>query len=92
MATDEPTNLIRVKTTYTFDEAIEYMKQKDKQPTKISEQPIRWVNVKTVKRSCDRVHFTKCIMIGQMRIWSRSAVAANVMRIYKIRQTMNFKL
>jgi|688.fasta_scaffold554628_4 hypothetical protein len=49
MAGDEPTNLIRVNTTYTFDEAIEYKKQKDKQPTKIGEPPIRLINVKTGK-------------------------------------------
>ena len=43
---DEPKDL---KTTYTFDEAIEYMKMKDKQPTKIGEPPVRWINVKTGK-------------------------------------------
>lgn len=48
MAGDEPQDLIRVKATYTFNEAIEYMKMKDKQPTKIGET-IRWINVKTGK-------------------------------------------
>ena len=49
MAGDEPKDLIRAKTTYTFDEAIEYMKMKNKQPTKIGEPPIRWINVRTGK-------------------------------------------
>ncbi len=49
MSGNEPTDLIRVKTTYTFDEAIEYMKQKDKQSTKIDEPPVSWVDVKTGK-------------------------------------------
>ena len=48
MAGDEPKDLIRVKTTYTFNEAIEYMRMKDKQPTKIGETT-RWINVKTGK-------------------------------------------
>ena len=34
MIDNEPKYLIRVKTAYTFDEAIEYMKMKDKQPKK----------------------------------------------------------
>ena len=34
------------KKTYTFNEAIEYMKERDKYPTK---RPISWVNVKTGK-------------------------------------------
>ena len=48
MAGDEPKDLTRVKTTYTFNEAVEYMKMKDKQPTKTGETT-RWVNVKTGK-------------------------------------------
>ena len=31
------TDRVRVKTTYTFNEAIEYLKMRDKQPTKINE-------------------------------------------------------
>lgn len=49
MSTNEPTDLIRIKTTYTFDEAIEYVKMKDKQPTNIGKPPVRWINVKTGK-------------------------------------------
>ena len=49
MIDNDPKYLIRVKTAYTFDEAIEYMKMKDKQPTKIGELPVRWINVKTGK-------------------------------------------
>ncbi len=49
MAGDEPIDFIRVKTTYTFDEAIEYMKMKNKQPTKIGETII-WTDVKTGKK------------------------------------------
>jgi predicted HAD superfamily phosphohydrolase YqeG len=49
MAGDEPTDLIKIKTTYTFNEAIEYMKLRDKQPTKIGEK-IRWTDVKTGKQ------------------------------------------
>lgn len=48
MAGDEPTDLIRVKTTYTLIEAIEYMKMKDKNPTNPNEV-IKWTNVKTGK-------------------------------------------
>ena len=47
MAGNEPDNVIRVNTTYTFDEAIEYMKMKDKQLT--NHETIRWVDVKTGK-------------------------------------------
>lgn len=50
MAGDEPKDIIRVKSTYTINEAIEYMKTKDKQPTKISEPPISWIDVKTGKQ------------------------------------------
>jgi len=48
MATNEPKDILttNTKTTYTFNEAIEYMKQKDRQPTIES---VRWVNVKTGK-------------------------------------------
>ena len=48
MAGTEPTNthITNTKTTYTFNEAIEYMKQKDRQPTRIG-QSVRWFNVKT---------------------------------------------
>lgn len=49
MAGNEPTDMIRVKTTYTFNEAIEYLKMRDKQPTNINET-ISWRNVKTGKR------------------------------------------
>lgn len=47
MAGNEPRDLISVKSTYTFNEAIEYMKRKDKQPTNINKPPVRWVDVKT---------------------------------------------
>jgi hypothetical protein len=46
MVWNEPINLNRV---YTFDEAVEYMKIKDKEPTKIG-KTIRWINVKTGKQ------------------------------------------
>ena len=46
MATREPENVIRVKTTYTFAEAIEYLKVRDKQATNINES-INWYDVKT---------------------------------------------
>ena len=48
MAGDEPTDLFRIKSTYTFEEAIEYMKRKDKNPTKVLEAT-RWIDVKTGK-------------------------------------------
>lgn len=48
MAGDGPNNLLTVKSTYTFNEAIDYLKQKDKNPTNIKES-IRWVSVKTGK-------------------------------------------
>ena len=47
MAGDEPTDMIRVKTTYTFNEAIEEMKRRDRNPT--TSKPIQWVNAKTGK-------------------------------------------
>ena len=47
MAGDEPKNLLRAKTTYTFNEAIEYMKMKDKQIW--TGEIIRWTSVKTGK-------------------------------------------
>lgn len=37
------------KMTYTFDEAIEYMKIKDKQATRINET-LNWVDAKTGKK------------------------------------------
>ena len=46
MATNEPYEGLRVKTTYTFNEAIEYMKERDKYPTTKS---INWVDAKTGK-------------------------------------------
>lgn len=46
MATNEPYEVLRVKTTYTFNEAIEYMKERDRYPTTKS---INWVNAKTGK-------------------------------------------
>lgn len=46
MATDEPTELTKANPTYTFEEAIAYMKSKDKQPTK-TEETTRWFNTKT---------------------------------------------
>jgi hypothetical protein len=49
MAETEPAKTLSVNTAYTFNEAIEYMKMKDKQPTKFGEPPIRWVNNKTGK-------------------------------------------
>lgn len=49
MAGNEPTGLTTIKTTYTLDEASEYMKMKDKQPTNTGTLPIRWINVKTGK-------------------------------------------
>ena len=49
MSGGEPENLIRVKTTYTFYEAIEYLKAKDKQTTPTREN-IRWFDVKTGKQ------------------------------------------
>lgn len=49
MAGNEPKDLIRIKTTYTFAEAIKYMKMKDKQPTNLYEQTTHWVNVRTGK-------------------------------------------
>lgn len=30
------------------------------------------------------IHFIKCIMIGQVKIWSRSAVAYNVSQVYLV--------
>jgi len=48
MAGDEPTNRLTVKTTYTFDEAVEYLKRKDKQPTRIG-KTITWIDIKTGK-------------------------------------------
>ena len=47
MAGNEPTDMIRVKTTYTFKEAVEYLKRRDRQPTNMN---ISWQNVKTGKR------------------------------------------
>jgi len=47
MAGNEPENLIRVRRrTYTFNEAVKYMKMKDKEPTIYN---IRWYNIKTGK-------------------------------------------
>jgi hypothetical protein len=46
MAGDELTDIVRIKTTYTFEEAIKYMKMKDNNPTN---EVIRWVNVNTGK-------------------------------------------
>ncbi len=48
MATDEPTQLTKANPTYTFEEAIAYMKSKDNQPTK-TEETIRWFNTKNGK-------------------------------------------
>lgn len=50
MAGDEPTDLIKVKTVYTLNEAIEYMKRNDNQPINIDKSPISWVDVKTGKQ------------------------------------------
>lgn len=44
MAESEPYEGLRVKTTYTFNEAIEYMKELDRHPTT---ETINWVNAKT---------------------------------------------
>jgi len=44
MAGDEYNDVVRIKTTYTFNEAIDYMKMKDKNPTK---EVIHWVDVNT---------------------------------------------
>lgn len=44
MAGNEPSESFRVKTTYTFNEAIEYMKHRDRYPTR---ETIQWVNAKT---------------------------------------------
>lgn len=48
MTGDEPTDMLRasVKTTYTFNEAIEEMKRRDRNPTT---RPIQWVDAKTGK-------------------------------------------
>jgi hypothetical protein len=48
MAGDEPQNMLTVKTTYTFNEAIELMKRRDKNLT--TTKPIQWKNAKTGKR------------------------------------------
>ena len=48
MAGNELNNVIRVKTTYSFEEAIEYLKIRGKSPTNV-EDPIRWKNVNTGK-------------------------------------------
>ena len=47
MAGDEPTNFIRVEKTYTFNQAIEYMKARDRHPTNGT---IRWSDAKTGKK------------------------------------------
>lgn len=39
--------MLRIKTTYTFLEAVEYMKLRDRYPTNTQ---IEWVSVKTGKR------------------------------------------
>lgn len=49
MAGDELANSIKVKTTYTFSEAIEYLKMRDRQPTNTNET-ISWRATKTGKR------------------------------------------
>ena len=46
MATNEPYQGISVKLTYTFNEAIRYMKEREKFPTA---QSINWVDAKTGK-------------------------------------------
>jgi len=49
MAGDEPTNMLTVtKTTYSFNEAIELMKRRDRNPT--TSKPIQWRNAKTGKK------------------------------------------
>lgn len=48
MAGNEPRNLLTSRTTYSFNEAIDYLKQRDRQPTKTDEN-VRWFNVKTGK-------------------------------------------
>lgn len=48
MAGNELCETLHVKSVYTFDEAISYMKQLDKEPTSFLTRP-RWVNVKTNK-------------------------------------------
>ncbi len=47
MAAREPVELIKLKTTYTFNEAIEFMKMKDKQATN---EVVNWTDVKTGNR------------------------------------------
>jgi len=48
MAGDEPQDMLTFKTTYTFNEAIELMKRRDKNLT--TTKPIQWKNAKTGKR------------------------------------------
>jgi hypothetical protein len=46
MAGDEPRDYMRIKNTYTFNEAIDYMIERDKKPTNMNES-ISWFNAKT---------------------------------------------
>lgn len=46
MAGDEPRDITRVKTTYSYKEAFEYLKRKNGQPTNLNERT-RWFNART---------------------------------------------
>jgi len=48
MAGDEPKNMLTTKTIYTFNEAIELMKRRDRYTT--NKRPIQWIDAKTKKR------------------------------------------